>query len=577
MLPYKNPELPVEDRVTDLLDRMTLPEKAALICHSRMTAGPIGDLPGDLFPSSEELISERGITHFAMMAVPDPVTMATWNNHVQDLAAATRLGIPVTLSSDPRHGWASNPATAHSGGGFSAGPEPIGLAATDDPDLVREFAAMASAELRAVGIRVAFHPMADLATEPRWARISGTFGEDADRAVRMIEAYIAGMQGGTGIGPDSVACMVKHFPGNGPQAGGEDPHFAYGRDAVYPGGMFEHHLRPFDAALAAGSAQVMTCYSIARGIGVREVGASFNRELLTGLLRGRFGFDGVICTDFNVVTGMEIPGVVSLPPRDWGVEDLDDVAKTALVLNAGADQLGGESDPGLVLAAVSSGAVPAERIDEAVRRILRDKFRLGLFENPYVDVDAAAKLVGASRGRELGRRVQARSLVGLKSAAAPVAPARIYVENIDPAIAAGYGEIVSAPEDADLALVRLKAPYDKREGLLESAFHAGSLEFPAEEIDRLRTIAERVPLAVEVYLDRPAVLTPIAAFATVLAGGFGADDDLALDVLTGRAVPPGVLPFDLPRSQRAVEESRADVPFDTADPLYRCGHRCPRA
>ncbi|MER7706123.1 glycoside hydrolase family 3 N-terminal domain-containing protein [Kitasatospora sp. NPDC097605] len=564
MEPYEDPRLPVEERVEDLLTRMTLEEKAALMLHGRMLPGNNGP-----FPSGDHLIAERGLTAFAMTAVPDARTMAAWNNHVQDLAAAGRLGIPVTLASDPRHGFTSNPATAFTGGGFSTGPEPIGLAATDDAALVEEYAAVIGRELRAVGIRVALHPMADLATEPRWARISGTFGEDPERASRIIAAYIRGLQGES-VGPHSVACMTKHFPGGGPQFRGEDSHFAAGRRLVYPGGALDRHLRPFEAAFEAGTAQIMPAYAIPSGSGLAEVGANFNHDVITGLLRGTYGFDGVVCTDFNAITGMEIPGIVSLPPRHWGVEELSVPEQVALTLHAGADQLGGETDPELILGVVRSGAVTEARLDESVRRILRDKFRLGLFDDPYVDVAAAVELVGAPEGRELGRRAQSRSLVRL--AGGPLSGERIYVEGVDAEVAARYGTVVERPEDADLAVLRLATPYEKREGLLEQHFHSGSLEFEPAEAARVAALAAAVPTAVVAQLERPAVLTPFAPHAALLVGEFGAADDLVLDAVLGRTLMTGSLPFDLPRSDAAVEAAREDVPFDTEDPLFRCGH-----
>ncbi|MFJ3218249.1 glycoside hydrolase family 3 protein [Kitasatospora sp. NPDC086801] len=572
MEPYEDPRLPVEERVEDLLGRMTLAEKAALMLHGRMIPGGPDGRAGR-YPTGAHLITRHGLTAFAMMAVPDARTMAGWNNHVQDLAAAERLGIPVTLASDPRHGTSANPLTAASGGGFSLGPEPIGLAAADDPALVQEYAALIGRELRAVGIRLAIHPMADLATEPRWARISGTFGEDADRASRTIAAYIRGLQGER-IGPDSVACMTKHFPGGGPQFRGEDSHFAAGRRLVYPGGAFEHHLRPFEAAFEAGTAQIMPAYAIPSGTGLAEVGANFNHDVITGLLRGTYGFDGVVCTDFNAITGMDVPGLVTLPPRHWGVEELPITEQVVLTLDAGADQLGGETDPELILAAVRSGAVAEQRIDESARRILRDKFRLGLFDDPYVDPDAAAELVGAPAGRELGRRLQARSLVHL--AGQPPTGTRLYVEGVDPEVAARYGTVVDRPEDADAAVIRIAAPYEQREGFLERHFHSGSLEYPAGEASRLRGIASAVPTAFAVHLDRPAVLTPLIPHAALLIGEFGAHDDLVLDAALGRAPMTGTLPFDLPRSDAAVEAAREDVPFDTRDPLFRCGHPAAR-
>ncbi|MFE5332169.1 glycoside hydrolase family 3 protein [Embleya sp. NPDC056575] len=567
MEPYEDPRLPIDERVADLLGRMTLEEKAGLMCCGRMIPGS-----GARVPTGAELIGERGVNTFGLTTMPSPVETARWNNHVQDLAAATRLGIPVTLASDPRHGFTENPATAFTGGAFSRGPEPIGLAATDDPALVEEYAAAIAAELRAVGVRVAIHPMADLATEPRKPRTGGTFGEDADRAARILAGYIRGMQGER-LGPDSVACMTKHFPGGGPQEGGEDPHFAYGTRAVYPGGNLDYHLKPFEAAFEVGTAQVMTCYSIPMGTALAEVGSSFNRDVLTGLLRERYGFDGVVCSDFNVLTGMEIPGLVALPPRNWGVEHLSLAEQAVLMLHAGVDQFGGETRSDLIVDAVRSGAVDEARIDASARRILRDKFRLGLFDDPYVDPEAAARVVGHPARVELGRRVQRRSLVRLTGEPFADTPGRrLYVENIDPDVAARYGTVVERVEDADLAVVRIDAPYEVREGLLERHFHAGSLDFPAAEVERLRKLCATVPTTVDVFLDRAAILTPLADFAAALLADFGADDDLVLDAVFGRAPTPGTLPFDLPSSMEAVLDSREDVPFDTRDPLFRCGH-----
>ncbi|WP_436777359.1 glycoside hydrolase family 3 protein [Yinghuangia sp. YIM S09857] len=581
MEPYEDPRLGVDDRVTDLLARMTLAEKAAQMCHGRIFTAQSG-----AFPEECPEITLAGVSNLLLMTMPVPAVMARWNNHLQDLAAATRLGVPVTLASDPRHGFASNPSVAHLTGGFSRGPEPIGLAATADTGLVTAFAAAAARELRAVGIRVAVHPMADLATEPRWARIHGTFGEDADLASRMLVAYIRGFQGVVGdptgpgvLGPESVACMVKHFPGGGATADGEDPHFSYGRHAAYPGGNLEYHLQPFEAALDAGCAQVMPGYGIPLGTGMAEVGACFNRDVVTGLLRERYRFDGVVCTDFNVLRGMVIPGRGELPARNWGVEHLPEAEQVRLLLDAGVDQFGGETRPELIIRAVRSGAVTEARVDASVRRVLRDKFRLGLFDDPYVDPDAAADLVGNPETRDLGRTAQRRAVTRLAGGPAGYdTGCALYVENIDPRVAARYGTVVTDPADADLAVVRLEAPYERREGLLEGAFHAGSLEFPDAEITRLRELGETVPLAVCVHLDRPAVLTGIADGALLLLADFGAEDDIVLDVVFGHALAEGRLPFDLPSSMRAVEESREDMPFDTVEPLFRFGHPvAPRA
>jgi beta-glucosidase len=248
--PYEDPRCPLEERVDDLLAQMTREEKVGLMFHPPIGIGEDGEvLEGASAFGGEgatQLVAERHLNHFNIYGSPDARRTAEWHNSLQRLAEGTRLGIPVTISSDPRHSFDDGPATLDSGS-FSKWPEPIGLGAIGDEGTVRRFGDIARQEYRAVGIHVALHPMADVATEPRWARSVGTFGEDVELVGRLTAAYIRGFQGDE-LGPASVACMVKHFPGGGPQADGEDPHFPYGKDQVYPGGRFEEHLRPFDAA-----------------------------------------------------------------------------------------------------------------------------------------------------------------------------------------------------------------------------------------------------------------------------------------------------------------------------------------
>src|SRR5579875_2990384 len=207
--PYEDPRRPVEERVADLLGRLTLEEKAGLLFQTMVPLETgAAALPG-LAPAGE-LIAARQMSHFNVLGSADPRAMATWHNGVQEAAAQTRLGIPVTLSTDPRHTFSANPGASMLAGHFSQWPEPLGLAAIGDPALVQEFGDIARQEYLAVGLRLALHPVADLATEPRWPRNNGTFGEDAALASRLVTAYIRGFQGET-LGPQSVACMTKHF------------------------------------------------------------------------------------------------------------------------------------------------------------------------------------------------------------------------------------------------------------------------------------------------------------------------------------------------------------------------------
>jgi len=575
--PWLNAELPVEERVELLLGEMTLEEKAGLFFQTMIVMGEGGELSeGDSafgIPSNREYVVERHMNHFNLLGVaPKASDIAAWHNKLQELAASTRLGIPVSISTDPRHSFSDNPGATMFAGPFSQWPEPLGLAATRDAELVERFGDIARQEYTAVGIRVALHPQVDLATEPRWARQLQTFGEDAALAGELGAAYVRGFQGAS-FGPGSVSTMTKHFPGGGPQKDGEDPHFDYGREQVYPGDNFEHHLLPFEDIFAAGGRQIMPYYGMPVGTQYEEVGFGFNKDVLTGLLRERFGFDGIVCTDWGLVTDQPIMGA-DFAARAWGVEHLTPAERMVKILDAGADQFGGESETAMLIELVRSGEVSEERLDVSARRLLREKFALGLFENPYVDVAAADAIVGSAEFRAAGEQAQRASIAVLSNdGVLPLrAGLKLYVEGIDSEVAARYGEVVATPQEADAAILRLQAPYEQRATMFENFFHAGSLDFPEEVVAHAAEVAASVPTVVDMFLDRPAVLGPLVDRASAVVANWGANAGALLDVLTGQASATGKLPFDVPRSMAAVEASRPDVPFDTADPLFRFGH-----
>ncbi len=416
--PYEDPRRPIEERIADLLSQMTLEEKAGLMFNAMIAMNKDGSLFEEINPfntaSTSEMVTQRLINHFNVYDLAQPRQMAEWHNRLQSLAGRTRLGIPVTIASDPAHAFSKNPATGLGGNEYSRWPEPIGLAATGDVALVQEFGNIARQEYIAVGIRTALHPMADLATEPRWTCINGTFGEDAELSSRMVSAYIRGFQGEK-LGPESVACMTKHFPGGGPQKDGEDPHFSYGKDQVYPGDNFNYHLIPFEAAFKAGTAMIMPYYGRPLGLPLEEVGFGFNKDVITGLLRGKYGFDGVVCTDWLLIHPVIVKGQVVMEAKCWGVEDLSPEERIKKAIDVGVDQFGGETCPEIIVALVRSGQIPEARLDQSVRRLLRDKFRLGLFDNPYVDPVVAVRIVGNPAFREKGELAQRKSIVLLKN------------------------------------------------------------------------------------------------------------------------------------------------------------------
>ncbi|MCW3765134.1 glycoside hydrolase family 3 protein [Paenarthrobacter sp. PAE-2] len=587
MDPYEDHRLSPLERTEDLLSRLSLEEKAGVMFHTVIETGPAGSLletPGNISKSpTSTVVLGKLMNHFNIHGLGTAREAARWSNSLQELAERTPHGIPITISTDPRHAFIENSGASFTAAHFSQWPEPIGLSAIGSLEQIRRFADIARQEYTAVGIRAALHPTVDLATEPRWCRQAGTFGQDSELSSQYVVEYLQGFQGDT-LGPGSVACTTKHFPGGGPQRDGEDAHFPYGREQVYPGGRFQEHLAPFRRAIANQTSAIMPYYGMPVGLEldgepVEEVGFGYNKQMITGLLRGKLGYDGVVLSDWELVNDNLVDDQV-LPARAWGVEDLSASQRMLKILNAGVDQFGGEECTDLLINLVRQGLVAEERIDESVRRLLLVKFQLGLFDNPFVDEDEADRIVGNAEFRREGRIAQSRSVTVLKNgpsnstALLPLTGSpSLYVEGMDPANVTGFGSVTTNPDEADVALVRLIAPWEHRDDLfLEKHFHAGSLDFPPGLIARLRSLAARVPLIIDVCLDRPAILTPLTEFASAIVGTFGVSDPALLDALFGRVQPQGRLPFELPRSMDAVRASRADVPGDTADPLYPFGH-----
>ncbi|WP_159499084.1 glycoside hydrolase family 3 protein [Microbacterium sp. 18062] len=600
--PYQDRTIAIDRRVDDLLGRLSLAEKAGQLFHPMGTLEPIdvGNIEFGLPPLRSTLLDQH-ITHYGLLgSTATPREFVEWHNAVQRVALERPLGIPVTFSTDTRHPVATDPRNALTGnpesespaGFFSQWPETLGLAAIGDEALVEHFADVVRQEYRAVGLTVALHPQLDLATEYRWPRIFTTFGEDVDLVSRFARAYVRGLQGDR-LGDDSVAAMIKHFPGGGPQLDGQDPHFPYGREQVYPGGAFETHLKPFVAALEAGASQVMPYYGMPVGTDYEEVGFGFNRSVITGILRERLGFEGIVCTDWSLITDHLAVGDET-SARAWGVEHLTEEERVLKVLDAGADQFGGEYRTDLVLDLVAQGRVSEARIDLSVRRILREKFVLGLFDRPYLDPAHADRVVGSPEFVEAGLDAQRRSLTLLKNEApdaradthasarthapgpgVPVLPLAsgiaVYAEGLPAEALDGCATVVASPEDADVAVLRLQTPFDVRDGLA-AGFHTGSLEFPTDTVERVRALADRLPVVLVVYMDRPPVLGPLAEVASAVLADFGVSHAALVPVLFGEAAPEGRLPFDLPGSMAAIVESRTDVPFDTVSPLFRCGY-----
>jgi beta-glucosidase len=580
---YEDTRQPIDARVSDLLGQMTLDEKAGMLFINGAKVnedGSIEDKPArgmfSFVSNALGLIREKKMNHFNLWAVPSPAALAQWYNSMQKYVQdSTRLGIPITIASDPRNHFSNN-IFAMTANTFSQWCEPLGLGAIGDSNLTRQFADISRREYLAVGIREALHPQIDLATEPRWPRISGTFGEDAQLTARMARAYILGYQGDK-LDSNSVATITKHFPGGGPQFEGLDPHFPFQKGQVYPGKNFKYHLIPFEAAFAAHTAAIMPYYGVPMGQTSEDVGFSFNKDIITGLLRNTYHYDGIVCTDWGLVTDVTM-GKAIWPARAWGVEKLSREDRVKKILDAGVDQFGGENCPELVLQLVKEGRLTEARIDTSVRRLLKQKFELGLFDNPFVDTAKVAQVLGNPVSMAAGEASQRRAMTLLKNAdkVLPLAPGKlkIYVRNIDPRVAAQYGTVVDRPEKADIAILRLNTPYVPVNSPIDMArmFHHGDLDFKGKQKDSILQLLSIVPTIVDINLDRPAVISEISAKAKGLLADFGASDAAVLDVIFGKDKPGGHLPIELPSSMAAVRAQKEDVPYDSKDPLYKFGY-----
>ena len=592
---YEDWRLTPQERSDDLVNRMTLAEKVGTLVHTTLPgqSGEMGRASGYDFEALQKLVGEKRITSFITRLTLAPAEFAAQNNAAQEIAERGRLGIPLTISTDPRNHFQYVLGAAESGTGTTQWPELLGFAALRDPDLVRKFGDIARKEYRALGIHMALSPQLDLATEPRWSRGTGTFGSDAQLTSVLGGAYVAGMQGSDdGLRENGVATVVKHWVGYGAQPEGFDAHNYYGRIAR-PGSALPMHIDAFRGAFAAKAAGLMPAYPILAdttldGEPLEPVAPGFSSQLLAGLLREQLGYDGLILSDWGITRDCnercraptaEAPQQSGDFSTAWGVEDLTVRQRYVKGLQAGIDQFGGTDDVAPLIEAVESGEIPIDRIDDSVRRALLLKFRMGLFENPYVDLAQATAIIAPPADLALAAKVQAEAQVLLRnqgSALPFAAGGKVWLFGMDRAAAETAGlTVVDDPAQADFAIVRAETPSEMLHPY--SAFgkrqNEGRLDFRAGDpaFDALLRASAHVPTALAIFLDRPAILTNVQDKAAVILGNFGASDAAVLNVLLGTAAARGTLPFELPRSMAAVEAQDPGLPDDSADPLYPRG------
>lgn len=618
--PYEDWRLSPEQRASDLAGRLDDEEIAGLMLFAiRETTG---DKP--LSPAETSALREKQVKQLLIQAVDVPADAARWNNRAQAIAETTTHGIPVNGHSDPRHGVATGAShNLANHGQLSIWPQPLGLAATFDTALVKRCAQIIANEYRAIGITMALSPQIDLATEPRWYRIHGTFGESPELSTDLARAYVDGLQ--KAWGPQSVGAIVKHWPGAGAALAGRDGQ-GFGIYSTFPGQQEEKHKRPFAEGafrLDDGSVEaagVMLYYTIvldpaSKG---KEICSSYNIDLIQGELRDKIHYGGIVCADW-ACTDPHIRIVADESP-DRQLNELTEVERHDLVLQAGVDLFGGNTDPRPLLEAFRLGyermgqAAFRQRLETSAIRLLLPMFRMGLFENPYLDPEISARTTSLAQSREAGYEAQLRSIVMLKNrdGLLPLG-GRQKLFLPQPATEAQqeligrYFEITDNPAEADLAIVRMNAPqggrgYDeaaKRQG--ENGFLPISLQYgpyqannasparsgmaydgksvTAENHHELATLLEtrqkmgRKPVIVAIELDRPAILSEIEPSADVILAHFGVEERAVFDIISGKAEPSALLPMRLPADMRTVEAQKEDVPFDTDCYVDQAGNR----
>ena len=518
---YEDWRLSAEERAKDLASKMTVEQIAGLMLYSAHQAIPSGNTrfgastyngkpyndsgakPYDLSDQQIKFLTKDNLRHVLVTTVESPEVAAIWNNKVQALCESIGLGIPANNSSDPRH--RSNSDVEYnvgSAGQISMWPGSLGMAATFDPSVVKQFGQIGAKEYRALGISTALSPQIDLATEPRWARVNGTFGENPQLTDDLARAYVDGFQTSVGDkviaggwGYTSVNTMIKHWPGGGPEEGGRDAHFSFGKYAVYPGNNLADHLIAFTegAMKLEGETKmasaVMPYYTISYGIDQKNkenVGNSYNQYLINDLLRGKYGFDGVVCTDWGVTSNEK--AVDGFGTTCWGAETLSIAERHYKIMMAGVDQFGGNNDAGPVLEAYQMGIKEhgeqfmRSRLEQSAVRLLKNIFRVGLFENPYLNVEETKAIVGNREFMKAGYNAQLKSIVMLKNRnkVLPVAKQKIvyipkrvtaagkdffggttpevinYPVNLE--VVKKYFKVTDNPAEADFALIVIRSP-----------------------------------------------------------------------------------------------------------------------
>ena len=612
--PYEDWRRSPEERAVDLVRRMTPEEKAGLMIigshhpgySSFLPHAEEGQLlnPQDVWRDANPITSQPypepvlvtsstdnaiHLRHQRFLICRDnlePKDLANWTNAVQELAENSRLGIPAVFASNPRNHVAlvAQFGVNESAGVFSEWPNELGLAALEDPGLMETFGEEIAKEWRAGGLHKLYGYMADVASEPRWSRFNGTFGEDVKLVTSYIGNLMRGMQGEE-LSESSVACTIKHFPGGGVRLDGHDPHFEWGQTNEYPteGALERYHLPPFQAACVSGASSIMPYYAKPVNTSAAqldeqfwqgpttqfaEVAFAYNEVFLEELLRRRLGHRGYVNSDSGVIDAMV-----------WGVESLTKPERFAAAVRAGTDVFSDMADPAELIRAIEQGLLSDADLNQACIRLLSEIFALGLFENPYVDPEAAETVIGGGEVAALGEKAQRQSvtllrsseLLPLKLARAvkvyPFVTGRTLIGDVQAKLEESItrvwsgAHIVATPEEADIALVWARPEIalfeDDREGVPLSVDPRAN----GVDVDRVREIEQTAPTLLVVNFTNPWLLGEIEPDAAAVVGSFEIHPDHLIRSLAGEdGGPAGRLPMSLPASAEAIENAPRDVP-----------------
>lgn len=617
---YEDWRQPLEKRVANLVSQMTLQEKVGMLLINTLNAGEKGTLTEGAVDYIENQKMTRFIFRNTIKNNPvnsgagngfagvqiSPYEAAQFMNAVQELSERTRLGIPSLFKSNSRNHMEIDARAGINveSGSFSSWPKESGLAATRDMDLVADFAKIMAEEWRAIGLRGMYGYMADLSTEPRWYRVHETFTEDSELATNIIKVLIKNLQGEK-LHSKSIALTIKHFPGGGPQEGGGDPHYAFGKNQVYPAGKFDYHLAPFKAAIDAGASSIMAYYGIPVGQPYmpNNVGMAFSKGILTDLLRTLLKFRGYVNSDTGIIG-----------ERAWGLEDKSLDEQILIAIEAGTDILSGFSNNKQILNLVEDGKLPESRVNLSVTRLLREQFELGLFENPYVDPNRAAYLVGNPSFQQKADLAQRKSIVLLQNKTRlPMAQPKgqdtlkIFTMGMNTDLfkerewtnyevtSGDYNKakketLPSISKETDIAIIRVQvtnnAGSDRRFGGADST-ELNFLSFSemakakswkiSPSLEDIQTVmanigAEKTILSID--FRQPYVLDEASGIlnAAGILATFGVSDAAVMDIIMGKFNPTGKLPYALAKTSAAVVKQAPDAPgYPEEDTLFPFG------